>query len=162
MRDLRIRDKEKKKWKNSVYFAHPYAKRHSKGEKEIIQELKNQGYHVIDPFEGEEAFLASKGHEDPEHYYKNPTKPVASELWDKDFYYVEKCGVILVWMPVKSTGTPMEFSWAMACVKFANMKKRIIVIDYSKHPGNAWGELKLDVELYSSIENFKNKKKYEW
>ena len=129
-----------------IYFAHPESRWKSKREEMITKILTKRGYEIINPFDREDALL--KKH-NAESYYKNPTKPLADEIVEKDTKMcVEECSAYFGWFPKKSmaVGTAIEMEWAH------NVGNYIIVLIDKPQPF-CWNFCNI---LYLGYNNFKN------
>lgn len=151
-----------KKHKLLVYFAHPYSKKDSHGEREIISILEKKGYEVVNPFDGEGKFLEEQNHSTA--YYKDADGDVGSALWDKDLKQVKKCNALLVWLPEKGIGSSKEEVYAIF------WRKEIIIISPFKHPSFAYEVRNVKTRFlkkkrvihYSSIKNFELEIPFIW
>ena len=140
--------------KLKIYFAHPLSKWGSGGERTIIRILESMGLEVVNPFTGELAILRKYGLNHG-RYYKNPLYKLGIELWTKDLKQIEKCDILLAWIPEKCMGTPQEIAHAFRHKKF------IQIITNIKHPSFAFYKNK-GAQVFSSITDFKKLKQVKW
>ena len=151
--------------KVKCYFAHPWSRHNSNGEKRIMSILRSRGVEVINPFDGEDEVLQKYGIEKNSYYYK-PIYKLAREIWIKDLKQIESCDMLLVWLPEKSIGTPQEISYAYHVVN--RLRKRdgkppifIQIISSIKHPSFAY-YLTGGNQYFSSISAFEHLKPERW
>ena len=138
------------------YFAHPYGKRGGLGERRIIKTLEKRGIEPINPFDGEDKFLAERGIEGGK-YYKKPLFDVACEMWEMDMKSVADTDILLAWIPKLSLGTPQELAIAAMLLGHG-----IIIISSIRHPSIAFYKQNYGARLYDSIDDFENNIESSW
>ena len=136
--------------KKTVYFAHPYDRRLTHEKEIIIKKLEEIYFEVVDPFVGEENIAQKYGVND---YYENPCRAFAREIKERDFRQVSNCDALFAWIPkgVTIIGTIREYDKALEFGKY------IIVLCYKPNPF-----LEDADELYLSLKDFLNDKKFRW
>lgn len=161
---LKQLDLEGQELKMSCYFAHPYVTLGTEDEARILKILKSRRIRVINPFDGEAPMLKEYGIDNTKDYYKSPYYSLAKRIWTKDLKQIKNANMILVWMPVSSTGTAAELQYALDLQE--KRKKQgipflIQIITSVRHPIVAYAMARGN-QHFESIDDFERLNRCKW
>jgi len=149
--------------KLKCYFAHPFNTRGSEEEKKIISILEERRIEVINPFDGEDRYLALFG---VKEYWQDPLYNIGRDLWKKDLKQIEDCDMLVAYLPEGSIGTAAEIQFALDCQKKkrrnrANDPYLIQIITDIRHPLVAFAMAQGN-QHFETIGDFKILRKCRW
>lgn len=154
------------------YFAHTWAKRHSKKKYKIKKILEDRGLEVIDPFIGEFRILRKYGFKNNEEYWDRPNYKAAREIWVKDLSQIRNSNILLAWVPVTSIGVSAEISYGIEYQtrlryqdkgKPPEDKRRFLIqiISKKKHPLFAYA-LQFGNQQFETVKDFEHLHQLRW
>ena len=130
-----------------VYFAHPYRTIGTIDEEILLDEMEQQGWDVLNPFDHA-----------PIDAVENIKSGVfssedAAALVNNDLAHILECDIILAWIPegIPAVGTICEMMFA------ATQGKKYVIVVHERPTPHSWVVHYAD-DLYLSIEDFINDK----